>query len=128
MNSIPGHWDLKRGTGSVTAVDEIERLNRALSMPMAGSSDFDLNPDVVLPQNRVLRPAAVLIALQESERGLQVFLTKRASHLKHHPGQISFPGGKVDQGDEGVVQAALREAWEEIALPSERVDWMLLVA
>lgn len=48
-------------------------------------------------------------------------LTKRASHLKHHPGQIAFPGGKVDATDAGPMQAALREAQEEIGLDPGRV-------
>lgn len=46
-----------------------------------------------------------------------MILTKRSSALKHHPGQIAFPGGKQDEGDVDVTAAALREAWEEIGLP-----------
>jgi len=65
-----------------------------------------------------LRSAAVLIALVESKNndGLQVLLTKRASHLKHHPSQVSFPGGKVEKEDSSIVDTALREAFEEIGL------------
>ena len=70
-----------------------------------------------------LKPAAVLITLLESEasEGLQVLLTKRASHLKHHPSQISFPGGKAEKEDNSLVETALREAFEEVGLESERV-------
>lgn len=97
---------------------EIDRLRAALARPGGDSSDFDLNPGLLLPPGRVLRPAAVLVAIWQD----RVILTKRASHLKHHPGQIAFPGGKVDPGDANAEAAALREAREEIALPSATVE------
>ena len=93
----------------------------ALGRPSVASSDFDLNPEIQLPENRVLRPAAVLIAIQRHKLGDVVYLTKRASHLKHHPGQIAFPGGKVDATDFDTTAAALREADEEIALDSSKL-------
>lgn len=51
-----------------------------------------------------------------------LLLTKRSSQLRHHPGQIALPGGKVDPSDAGEVGAALREAEEEIGLPRDAVD------
>ncbi len=60
--------------------------------------------------------AAVLVPLVERPAGLTVLLTQRASHLKNHAGQISFPGGRVEPGDLDVEHAALRESEEEIGL------------
>lgn len=102
--------------------EQIERFRSALADTGAPSSDFDLNPDVVLGAERVLRPAGVLAPIVEKDGRLQLLLTKRSSALKHHPGQIAFPGGKQDDGDADVIAAALREAWEEIGLPVESVD------
>nr|WP_267140024.1 CoA pyrophosphatase [Anianabacter salinae] len=92
----------------------------ALGEDRPASSDFDLNPEVVLPEGRVLREAGVLVAIVGDPP--RVILTKRSSALKHHPGQIAFPGGKVDPGDADAVAAALREAEEEVALPRGSVE------
>ncbi|MCB1332264.1 MAG: CoA pyrophosphatase [Roseivivax sp.] len=104
--------------------DMLDKVRRALAADSRPSSDFDLNPDFILPEGRVLRPAGVLVPLIDGPAGLEVILTKRSSALKHHPGQIAFPGGKQDEGDATVVDAALREAQEEIALPTALVDVM----
>lgn len=98
-----------------------DRLRAALTRPARPSSDFDLNPAIALPPGRVLRPAAVLVPVWLRPDGARLILTKRASHLKHHPGQIAFPGGKVDAVDDGPVGAALREAQEEIGLSADLV-------
>jgi len=65
--------------------------------------------------------AAVLVPLVERPTGLQVLLTQRASHLKNHPGQISFPGGRIETADAGPWEAALRETREEIGLEPQFV-------
>ncbi len=97
--------------------DLCERLVAALERPGQQSSDFDLNPGTVLPEGRKLRAAGVLVAINLCAPHPTLFLTKRASGLKHHPGQIAFAGGKQDDTDVDVVAAALREAEEEIGLP-----------
>jgi 8-oxo-dGTP pyrophosphatase MutT (NUDIX family) len=63
-----------------------------------------------------LARAAVLVPLVERPDALNVLLTLRASHLKNHAGQVSFPGGRIEEGDAGPWEAALREAREEIGL------------
>jgi 8-oxo-dGTP pyrophosphatase MutT (NUDIX family) len=68
------------------------------------------------------RAAAVLIALLATDVGLEVLLTRRTAHLHDHAGQISFPGGRVDDGDRDAVHTALREAHEEIGLATESVE------
>lgn len=102
--------------------DEIARLRTALGRSTGKSSDFDLNPNVARASGGALRPAAVLVPIWLHQGQARLILTKRSSHLKHHPGQIAFPGGKVDATDTSPEAAALRESWEEIGLPPDRVE------
>ncbi len=99
-----------------------DHLLRALVAPHRPSSDYDLNPDVALPENRKLRPASVLVGVIAGGSLPRILLTKRSSRLKHHPGQIAFPGGKQDAEDAGAIDAALREAHEEVGLLPQNVD------
>ncbi|MEC9105200.1 MAG: CoA pyrophosphatase [Pseudomonadota bacterium] len=99
-----------------------DRIREALSRPGQGSSDFDLNGAGGIADPSKLRPAGVLVPLIERDGQVNVILTKRTSHLKHHPGQIAFPGGKVEPTDADVTAAALRESHEEIGLPPELVE------
>lgn len=73
-------------------------------------------------QTESLKKAAVLIPCVDRKEGLSVILTKRASHLKNHPGQISFPGGKFEALDINLTHTALREAQEEIGLSPSQVQ------
>ena len=105
----------------MTPNDLKNALRRAAQTPARPSSDYDLNPDFQLPEGRVLRDAAVLIAFQKRPGGIDLLLTKRASTMKHHPGQIAFPGGKQDPGDRTLVDCALRESAEEVGLASDQI-------
>jgi 8-oxo-dGTP pyrophosphatase MutT (NUDIX family) len=67
------------------------------------------------------RPAAVLVPIVNRPEGLQLLLTQRSADLPDHPGQISFPGGRVEPQDRSLAEAALRESLEEIGLGSDRV-------
>ena len=71
---------------------------------------------------KACKKAAVLIALVERPNGLHIILTKRAAHLRHHPGQISFPGGRLEQADSSLQHTALRETEEEIGLLTEQIS------
>jgi len=71
--------------------------------------------------HKALKSAAVLIGLIDEGNELHVLFTKRASHLRHHASQISFPGGKAEPEDDSLTFTALREAQEEIGLSSEAV-------
>ena len=106
----------------MTRIDPLQLIAAALLRGGGASSDFDLNPETVLKEGRKLRPAGVLVPFQLIDGRVEVILTKRASGLKHHPGQIAFPGGKQDDGDADVTQAALREADEEIGLLPSNVE------
>ena len=88
---------------------------RPLSDPPTGRGwNADELADVL--GTRALRAAAVLVPFVRRESGLTILFTRRASHLRHHAGQISFPGGAIDPGDVDAVAAAVRETGEETGI------------
>ena len=99
-------------------ISALEPLDAASGRPRF--SDFDLNPDAPR-MDTPLRPAAVLIPVVDHEDGPTLLLTRRSDSLASHTGQIAFPGGRLDPG-ETVVQAALREAMEEVDLSPDHVE------
>ncbi len=102
--------------------ESVNHIKELLAAHGAPSSDYDLNPEIKLPADRKLRQAAVLVPIIEQHGALHVILTMRSSALKHHPGQIAFPGGKLDESDMSLEDTALREANEEIGLPRDVVN------
>jgi 8-oxo-dGTP pyrophosphatase MutT (NUDIX family) len=98
------------------AVEDLERATAP------GPSDYALSGHRVDPADIArARPAAVLLPIVKRPQGLTVLLTLRASDLRAHSGQVSFPGGKIDAG-ETPREAALREAREEIGLEERFVE------
>lgn len=98
------------------------RLRAMIEAPLAGADLQDADTHLNAAERRGDSvEAAVLIAVVDRPEPT-VILTRRTEHLPSHPGQVAFPGGKIDPGDRGPVDAALREAEEEIALARSRVE------
>lgn len=116
MLDIPAHH--------FTAADFRQRVTHGRG-PLKGSEDGDhlLNPDLhdMIPREG-LREAAVLIPVVDHGEQASVILTKRTDKLRSHPGQIAFPGGRLDPTDPTPEFAALRETEEEIGLSSNFID------
>lgn len=91
--------------------------------PVTRPSDFDLNPGLEreIALDRPPKPAAVLVPVIAREP-LTVLFTLRTDHLPSHAGQVSFPGGKIDDNDADAVATALREAEEEVALAGHEIE------
>jgi 8-oxo-dGTP pyrophosphatase MutT (NUDIX family) len=87
-----------------------------------GGGDHELNPGSRPLRPGPLQPAAVLVPLVLRDGALNMLLTLRTEGLRHHSGQISFPGGKIEPGDSDVIACALRETREEIGLGPEFID------
>ena len=84
--------------------------------------DHDADPVMEkIASVRPIRPAAVLVPVVDHPEPT-VLLTQRAQHLPDHPGQVSFPGGKIDKSDADPRDSALREAEEEIGLDRSHVE------
>jgi 8-oxo-dGTP pyrophosphatase MutT (NUDIX family) len=82
--------------------------------------DFSLDPRSKIADE--LMPAAVLVPLVEHAAGITVLFIQRADNLNRHAGQISFPGGRFEDSDNTVVDAALRETEEEVGLTADRIE------
>src|SRR3954447_18256731 len=95
----------RRGFGGTSDAIEAASFRRELQ------DDRELNPGLISPPSAALRPAAVLVPLidhpQDRPHGLTVLLTQRPAHLTAHAGQISFPGGRIEEHDPDPESAAL---------------------
>lgn len=111
--------------------DELQRLLSA-SAAIAASGDAGFSDDGetasaagtldIPPPDVILRPAAVLVLVINRPEGPQVLFTQRTPHLTDHGGQISFPGGRVEDDDRNPVHTALRETFEETGVPMAQIE------
>ena len=119
-------------TDTLTAAEFFARAKERLNLDVpAGLTDPNVTPtrgdhdaDPVMQkiaQVRPIRPAAVLVPIVDHPEPT-VLLTQRAQHLPNHPGQVSFPGGKIESSDADPLAAALRETEEEIGLDRGHVE------
>lgn len=103
---------------------DVEHLLRALtplaSVPTGKGWNYSELADILPPAPPA--EAAVLAGLVPRPQGVQVLLTRRTEHLRHHGGQVGFPGGRIEPGDRNPVMAAIRECGEEIALAHDQVQ------
>lgn len=97
---------------------DLEHL-RASLLPEAQSGHFVVEDGA---EDQPLTPAAVLVPIVTHATGYTVLLTQRTAHLKDHAGQISFPGGRVEDDDLSPADTALRETEEEIGLTREKIE------
>jgi len=104
----------RRGFGGAADAAEAAALREATR------GDHDLNPGMT-PPSTALRPAAVLVPIVDRPEGMSVLLTQRTPHLTAHAGQISFPGGRIEEGDPDATAAALRETEEEVGLSRDHI-------
>jgi len=113
-------WHVRQRLGPVPST---RILCAPTTAPTPQPSDFDLNPGLEheLTRNAPPKPAAVLVPVIAREP-LSVLFTLRTAHLASHAGQVSFPGGKIDDTDESAIATALREAHEEVALNSDQIE------
>jgi 8-oxo-dGTP pyrophosphatase MutT (NUDIX family) len=123
---------LKTETAAISSAEFFDRSRARLSFDVpAGLTDASVVPPSgdqgtdrmlqIVAREQPIRPAAVLIAVVDHPEPT-VLLTQRSAHLNDHAGQISFPGGKIDPTDASPLDAALREAEEEVGLTRDFVD------
>jgi 8-oxo-dGTP pyrophosphatase MutT (NUDIX family) len=100
----------------------LRAIGHPLSTPPVGRPWNQSEIDDLVGTQDALCPAAVLVPIVARSSGASLILTRRTDSLRHHAGQISFPGGRIEPGDASPLAAALREAQEEIGLDPAQTD------
>ena len=117
-------WVLQRLKNAETTAPSIAPENNFA----IGRGDHSLNPEMAselkagIQSGIALRPAAVMVGLLERANGLHILLTRRTDELEHHPGQISFPGGHIEDDDIDATAAAIRETFEETGIGRKNIN------
>jgi len=101
---------------AVLPFDRITAALHPLTNPPAGDGWNHAEIVDLLSEDRALVEAAVLVGLVPRDEGIQVLLTRRTDVLRHHAGQVSFPGGRLETDDIDAVAAAVRETFEEVGI------------
>lgn len=112
--------DLERAPALAPHLLTADAVRRRFTDPKPWQPEFV--EDAYRIEGITVRPAAVLVPLLDRPGGLSLLLTLRSASLLKHGGQVAFPGGRVDDGDAGVVEAALRETREEVGIEPSAVE------
>jgi 8-oxo-dGTP pyrophosphatase MutT (NUDIX family) len=119
VNPLPADW-LVRLRRSLAATPDHDPARWHLAGQPLADAAVDAAARAAMPDT--LRAAAVLVPIIDRPHSPALLLTARAGHLRHHAGQISFPGGGIEADDEDVVAAALRETHEEIGIEGRYIE------
>jgi 8-oxo-dGTP pyrophosphatase MutT (NUDIX family) len=119
VNLLPADWLVQLRRSLAAAPDHDPAHWHLAGRPLAEAA-LEAAARAAMPQT--LRAAAVLVPIIDRPHSPSLLLTARAGHLRHHAGQISFPGGGIEANDEDVVAAALRETHEEIGIEGRYIE------
>ena len=113
---------LKRHCCERLAKRPSDQVYSAEHVPARGDHDLNGGETLNLSLDPMPKPAAILVPIIERASGLSILLTRRQPALNSHGGQISFPGGKVEENDKSPLDTALRETEEEVGIKPKFVD------